>query len=81
MARSGMRARGGARAVIQRGSLPRAAYSCKMFGMAPSTVLKWSRRLAAVIAPKLRGRCLATLLSLEIAKGDPAFGAVFALLD
>ncbi|CAK0856487.1 unnamed protein product, partial [Prorocentrum cordatum] len=81
MARSGRRARGGARAVVQRGSLPRAAYSCKVFGMAPSTVLKWRRRLAATIAPRLRGRCLTTLLSIEIAKGDPAFGAVFALLD
>ncbi|CAK0808313.1 unnamed protein product [Prorocentrum cordatum] len=81
MARSGRRARGGARAVVQRGSLPRAAYSCKVFGMAPSTALKWRRRLATAIAPRLRGRCLATLLSIEIAKGDPAFGAVFALLD
>ncbi|CAK0891739.1 unnamed protein product, partial [Prorocentrum cordatum] len=80
MARSGGRARGGARQVVQRGALPRAAYACKVFGMAPSTVTKRRRRVASVVAPRLRGRCLTTLLQLEIGVDDPAFGTVFALL-
>ncbi|CAK0808026.1 unnamed protein product [Prorocentrum cordatum] len=53
----------------------------KVFGVAPGNVTMWRRRLAGVIAPKLRGRCLTALLHVEIAKGGPAFGAAFALLD
>ena len=49
--------------------------------MALSNATRWRRRLASCIAPTLKGRCLTTLLQIEIDKGDPAYSTVFVLLD
>ncbi len=70
----------GARLILT-GALPQASYAWKVLGVAPSVLQQRRRALTSTLARGTAGRCLTTLLALEVRKKDPAFTTVFQLLE
>ena len=70
-----------ARRVIRRGGLPKVQYDAAIYGMSPSSVQACRREIGSTFASSFRGRCLDTILQLELGDQDPAISQVFKMLD
>ena len=62
------------------GAIPQETYAGRVFGTAPSALAIRRRRLGKLMLPTF-GRCLDTVLQLELGRGDPAFATVFEILE
>ncbi|CAK0871462.1 unnamed protein product [Prorocentrum cordatum] len=79
-ARSSVRRRIATKVALM-GVLPMGGYSDRVYGAAPSVILRWRRAIAQTVAKKWPGRCLTTLLQLKVGAKDPQVQMVHQVVE